>query len=608
MSRRPPSAPPRLPGYEYEELLGSGGFADVFLYRQFRPQRRVAIKVLLADVLDDSVRRQFDAEADVMASMSTHPSIVSIHAADISADDRPYIVMEYCSRPNYGVRFRRERITVAEALRVGVQIAGAVETAHRAGILHRDIKPANILVTDYRRPALTDFGISMAAGAGDELDDSQGMSIPWSPPEFFADPPRADVRSDVFSLAATVYSLLASRTPFEHPGERNSAADLIHRIETEPLRALDRPDVPSELNRVLSIAMAKAPGGRYETALAFGRGLQQVEMSLSLPVTQMDVLDDRGGSDPPEDDDELEMHTRIRKVATVDPDGPAASSHASAPRTSPAPYAPVTPERSAGADDRVASDGRAARAGASASDRFAGIAPALGDPGPGHVAVPQSPEAAGSARSFPGSPAASGPVTEGTEDRTMLRPASWSGTADGAGSGPDGAREAHGADNEDRRGTPAWPFVTLAAVIVVGLGAGATALVRHVFAEPEPVIATTQVNPVDPEALVPGVPVDPAMAVTVPEEDGGGFAYARVSWDPPDDAAAGIFYRVRWTGLPEGYDEYEQIEQVRGRKSVTLKVPPGIEAPCAEVQTVTEDPVAASDWVEVCLDDEEKVG
>ncbi|WP_341856059.1 serine/threonine-protein kinase [Brachybacterium sp. GPGPB12] len=168
-------------------------------------------------MLDDSVRHQFDSEANVMAQMSTHPSIVTIHQAEVSGDHRPYIVMEYCSRPNYGVRFRKERITVAEA-RVGVQIAGAVETAHRAGILHRDIKPANILVTDYNRPALTDFGISIAAGQGEDVEDSQGMSIPWSPPEFFADPPRADVRSDVFSLAASVYSLLAGQTPFERRG------------------------------------------------------------------------------------------------------------------------------------------------------------------------------------------------------------------------------------------------------------------------------------------------------------------------------------------------------------------------------------------------------
>src|SRR5699024_1207498 len=167
---------------------GSGGFADVFLYRQFRPQRRVAIKVLLSNVLDDSVRRLFDAEANVMAQMSTHPSIVTIHQAEVSDDHRPYIVMEYCPRPNYGMRFRKERITVAEALRVGVQIAHAVETAHRAGILHRDIRPANILVTDYNRPALADFGISIAPGQANGVEDSQRMSPLWPQPACFEAP------------------------------------------------------------------------------------------------------------------------------------------------------------------------------------------------------------------------------------------------------------------------------------------------------------------------------------------------------------------------------------------------------------------------------------
>src|SRR5699024_8104979 len=159
---RPPAPPPQLPGYEYEKLLGSGGFADAFLYRQVRPQRRVAIKVLLSTVNDATVHRQLEADAHVIAAMAAHPTIGTTPPDQVSDDHRPHLVMEYCPRPNYGVRFRKERITVAEALRVGVQIAGAVETAHRAGILHRDIKPANILVTEYNRPALTDFGISIA--------------------------------------------------------------------------------------------------------------------------------------------------------------------------------------------------------------------------------------------------------------------------------------------------------------------------------------------------------------------------------------------------------------------------------------------------------------
>ena len=100
-----------------------------------------------------------------MAQLSHHPSIVTIYHAAIAADGRPFLVMEYCSRPGLAERYRQERISVAEALRIGIRLASAVETAHRAGILHRDIKPANVLTTDFGWPALTDFGIAATTGS-----------------------------------------------------------------------------------------------------------------------------------------------------------------------------------------------------------------------------------------------------------------------------------------------------------------------------------------------------------------------------------------------------------------------------------------------------------
>lgn len=88
--RRAPSTPPELPGYEHIRLLGAGGFSDVFLYQQLLPRRQVAVKVLLADGLDSGARAAFVEEANLMAQLSAHPSIVTIFHADISADDRPY--------------------------------------------------------------------------------------------------------------------------------------------------------------------------------------------------------------------------------------------------------------------------------------------------------------------------------------------------------------------------------------------------------------------------------------------------------------------------------------------------------------------------------------
>ncbi|MDT0156123.1 protein kinase [Microbacterium sp. ARD32] len=312
---RAPSPPPELPGFEYLRPLGTGGFADVFLYEQQLPKREVAVKVLLADRLAAGAAEEFTNEANVMAMLSTHPAIVTIYQAGVATDGRPYIVMEYCPRPNLQVRTRKEPFSVAEALRVGVQVSGAVETAHRAGVLHRDIKPANILVTVYNRPALTDFGIASTTGVD---SDAAGMSIPWSPPESFAENPSTGVRTDVYALGATVFTLLAGRSPFERKGERNSSADLIERIERMAVPRIERADVPENLQAVLARAMAKRPDDRYPSAVAFARALQKVQIELAHSVTPIDIVDEHPSHDELEDDDD--GLTRVREVRSINPD------------------------------------------------------------------------------------------------------------------------------------------------------------------------------------------------------------------------------------------------------------------------------------------------
>lgn len=312
---RAPSPPPELPGFSYLRPLGTGGFADVFLYEQQLPRREVAVKVLLADRLSEGAAEEFTNEANVMALLSTHPAIVTIYQAGVAEDGRPYLVMEYCPKPNLQVRTRKEPLSVAEALRVGVQVSGAAETAHRAGVLHRDIKPANILVTAYNRPALTDFGIASTTGAE---GDAAGMSIPWSPPESFADNPRTGVRTDVYALGATVFTLLSGRSPFERRGERNSSADLIERIERMAVPSIDRADVPDSLQSALARAMAKRPDDRYPSAVAFARALQKVQIELAHSVTPIDIVDEHPSHEELEDDDD--GLTRVREVRSISPD------------------------------------------------------------------------------------------------------------------------------------------------------------------------------------------------------------------------------------------------------------------------------------------------
>ncbi|MBH0129520.1 serine/threonine-protein kinase [Salinibacterium sp. NK8237] len=333
--RRAPSTPPELRGYTFVKLLGSGGFSDVFLYDQHLPKRRVAVKVLLTEDLAPATRASFVAEANLMAQLSAHPYIVSIFHADVAADDRPYFVMEYCSGPSLAERYKSEPLPVTDVLRVGIRVSGAVATAHAAGILHRDIKPANVLTNDYGWPALTDFGISSALDediplhtssrsplteeSGSTTGASIGMSVPWSPPEMFEDDPNPDVRADVFSLAATLYTLLAGHTPFEVRGRSNGALDLIGRIERGLITPLTRDDVPASLLAVLRKGMASRRDDRFATALDFARALQRVELELGYAPTTVDVPNlavdqvTHSGTDAGDDD-----ATRARGVATID--------------------------------------------------------------------------------------------------------------------------------------------------------------------------------------------------------------------------------------------------------------------------------------------------
>jgi tRNA A-37 threonylcarbamoyl transferase component Bud32 len=290
MARRLPSQPPVLPGFSYVHILGSGGFADVFLYEQNMPRRQVAVKVMLSEVVNDQVRQMFQAEANLMAQLSAHPSILTVYEASVSSDGRPYLVMELCSS-SLSERYRRERIPVPEVLRTAVKIGSAIETAHRAGVLHRDIKPSNILMTAYGHPVLSDFGIASTLSTQRE-EDSVGLSIPWSAPEVLLDETPGTVASEVWALAATVYSLLAGRSPFEDPEGSNSSSDLMSRIARAKPQPIGRSDVPASLEALLKRAMSRRPEARPASVIEFVRELQAIEAELGVPQTPLEIAMD----------------------------------------------------------------------------------------------------------------------------------------------------------------------------------------------------------------------------------------------------------------------------------------------------------------------------
>ncbi len=285
---------PVIPGFAFIEHLGSGGFADVFLYEQQWPRQRVAVKVVRPDVpLTDREKHLFTAEANSMARLADHPYIVSVITAGVTAEGgRPFLVMRYCPPPDLGVRVRSNPMAPVDAVATGIKLASAIETAHRSGILHRDIKPSNVLVTAYHEPALTDFGI---AGHMSEVegDNDVRISYPWSPPELLDGRSNGSVASDVYSLGATIWHLLVGRSPFSIPSGDNSTRAISARILHASPPATQRPDVPPALDRLLQQCLAKRPEHRPGSALELARALQRIEAAAGWARTSVAVEGDR---------------------------------------------------------------------------------------------------------------------------------------------------------------------------------------------------------------------------------------------------------------------------------------------------------------------------
>jgi serine/threonine protein kinase len=285
-----PSKPPQLSGFTYVRPLGGGGFADVFLFDQNMPRRKTAVKVLLDGFVDDNVRRMFRAEADIMAELGAHPSILTVYEAGLSADGRPYIVMEFCPE-GLGKSWRKRPMAVADVLHIGVKLASALETAHRHRftILHRDIKPSNILITEYGSPVLSDFGIATSLSS-DSANDILAMSVPWSAPEVISEKTSGTVASEVWSLGATLYSLLAGRSPFEiADSSKNSRDQLKSRIQKANYTPIGRADVSESVERVLLKSMAKDPSERYPSMLEFALELNELQSELGLRTTPLEL-------------------------------------------------------------------------------------------------------------------------------------------------------------------------------------------------------------------------------------------------------------------------------------------------------------------------------
>ncbi|MGI8522399.1 MAG: serine/threonine-protein kinase [Nocardioides sp.] len=342
------SGGPQIPGFRFVSHLGSGGFADVFLYEQEWPRQRVAVKVVRPDLpLTDREKAMFTTEANAMARLADHPYIVSVMTAGTTSvveGSRPYLVMRYCPPPDLGQRVQAQPMSVPDALATGIKLASAIETAHRSGIIHRDIKPSNVLVTAYHEPALTDFGI-----AG-RLQDIEGdhevrISYPWSPPELLDGRSNGSVASDVYSLGATIWNLLVGRSPYAVPNGDNSSRALTARILHAAPPRTQRPGVPPALEQLLGQCLSKTPDHRPGSALELARALQRIEAQRGYSRTPVAVEGDRPDTAVPVRTGADEDHTQLKPVSVVSGSSPrveAAAPGAPAAQVPPAPPAPVS--------------------------------------------------------------------------------------------------------------------------------------------------------------------------------------------------------------------------------------------------------------------------
>ena len=281
-ARRPGAVPsmdlaPALPGLRLMRPLDLGGTAAVYLYEQEGLNRPVAVKVALRGSMDQQTHQLFLREAKTLAKLSTHPCILSIHQALVSDDGRDCLVLEYAPGGSCKTIMLHGGMDQEGVLDLGVRMASALCCAHGRGILHRDVKPSNFLITDQGLPVLADFGISSGIYGSERAG---GLSIPWAAPEVLANRSGGSEASDIYSLGASLFGMLAGRSPYEYAYRARDEDDLTRLILTAETPVLHMDEASPMLAAVLEKAMAHDRDDRYYSALEFGRALQEVQQEL----------------------------------------------------------------------------------------------------------------------------------------------------------------------------------------------------------------------------------------------------------------------------------------------------------------------------------------
>ncbi|WP_284251789.1 Stk1 family PASTA domain-containing Ser/Thr kinase [Litorihabitans aurantiacus] len=272
--------------YEVGELIGRGGMAEVYIGRDNRLSRRVAIKLLRSDLAQDSTfQARFRREAQSAAALN-HPAIVSVYdtgedghvGADGVTHHLPFIVMEYVEGHTVRELIRDgAALPIDEAVEITAGVLSALEYSHHAGIVHRDIKPANVMITTAGDVKVMDFGIARAiADSAATMTQTQavvGTAQYLSPEQARGEV--VDARSDVYSTGALLFELLTGRPPFI--GDSPVAVAYQHVREDPPTPSSLAPDVPVELDRITLKALAKDRDVRYQSGEEFRSDLEAAQ-------------------------------------------------------------------------------------------------------------------------------------------------------------------------------------------------------------------------------------------------------------------------------------------------------------------------------------------
>lgn len=275
---RPDFDPNMVEGYIIESKLGQGAFGAVYKAISQRNGHMVALKTIRPQLVQNEKDvRRFFREAGTGATL-VHPNIIRIYDAGESRGCH-YIAMEFVDGRDVNSLIEQYgRIDIGYTLRVGIQIANALQHAYERSIVHRDIKPENILVTAQGQAKLVDFGLAknfQQAGVSGLTAPGEGMgTLAYMPPEQLDNALMADQRSDIYSLGATLYHMLTGQRPFNEKTTRKFIMKILNEMPV-PIRE-QNPQVPQELEQIIDKAMSKEPEDRYQTPAEMERELNEV--------------------------------------------------------------------------------------------------------------------------------------------------------------------------------------------------------------------------------------------------------------------------------------------------------------------------------------------